>query len=126
VSTTYFDLGQRLSQERRKLGLSQKQLASAFGVDKSSVYSYEKGRRQPTAAHLMSMHELGGDVYFILTGRRMSSSMSSDWLHDLMRAIRDIVESGAWEKLDWDEREELAATFLRIRHTNQEKQPLAR
>lgn len=113
VILTYRDLGQRIKRERERLGLTQQQLAENFGVDKSSVYLYERGDRPPTAAHLQAFLDLGADILFVLSGERAHRSMHETWLHHTVVAIKELDESGAWQKLDWDERESLLARFLK-------------
>jgi len=69
-------------------------MAERFRVDKSSVYLYERGTRPPPENPLMVLAELGADVYFILTGKRIESSMSQEWLHRKMIAARAVHETG--------------------------------
>lgn len=108
----YSELGRRIKQERETIGLTQRELAERFGIDKSSVYLYERGTRPPPANLLMVLAELGADVYFIITGKRIESSMTEEWLHRTMIAARELDETGVWQKLDWDERERLIAKLL--------------
>lgn len=109
----FSDLGRRIRHERKRLGLTQEQLAEKFGVDKSSVYLYERGDRPPTASHLQVFLDIGADVLFVLSGERAHRSMHSNWLHTTVLAIKELDESGAWQKLNWQERENLLARFLK-------------
>ena len=113
VILTYRDLGQRIRRERERLGLTQRQLAEIFGVDKSSVYLYERGDRPPTASHLQAFLDLGADVLFVLSGERAHRTMHEVWLRTTVLAIKELEESGAWQKLNWEEREDLLMRFLK-------------
>ncbi|WP_343675920.1 helix-turn-helix transcriptional regulator [Paraburkholderia heleia] len=59
----------RLKQERRRLRLSQAELANAGGVQKHAQLNYEKGLRCPDASYLAGVAEAGVDVLYLLTGR---------------------------------------------------------
>ena len=113
VNLDHWKLGHRIKVERERMGLTQKQLAEKFGVDKSSVYLYERGDRPPPASLLQVFLGLGADVLYVLSGERAHRSMHSVWLHSTVTAIRELEESGAWQKLDWEEREDLLMRFLK-------------
>jgi len=63
-------IGERLLEERERLGLSQTDLAELCGVTMRSQRNYEKGERQPDAAYLAAIAAAGADVLYILTGQR--------------------------------------------------------
>jgi len=64
-------LPERLRSERKRLGLTQVQLADAGGVKKNAQINYESGKRNPDTAYLQSLQNHGVDVCFILTGTRL-------------------------------------------------------
>lgn len=66
-------LGERLRAERERLGLSQEEFGRAGGVNRNSQANYEKGSRNPDAAYLASIAEVGVDVLYVLTGQRTPS-----------------------------------------------------
>ena len=45
-------IGERLKEERERIGLSQTEFAAKAGASKNSQYNYEKGERSPDAAYL--------------------------------------------------------------------------
>ena len=63
-------IGERLREERTRLGLSQTDLASTGGVGKTTQINYEKCERSPDAAYLAAAAAVGVDVLYVLTGRR--------------------------------------------------------
>ena len=65
-------MGIRLREERKRLGLTQSQLAEHGGVSLSSQKLYEKGR-SPACAYLAVLDGIGVDVLYVLTGRREAS-----------------------------------------------------
>jgi transcriptional regulator with XRE-family HTH domain len=67
-------IGDRLRTERKRLGLTQVQLGEALDVTNVSVVSYESGNSSPTADQLNVLHQLGGDVRFVVTGERTPDS----------------------------------------------------
>ncbi|WP_162961855.1 helix-turn-helix domain-containing protein, partial [Pseudomonas aeruginosa] len=46
-------IGERLKEERQRLGMSQTELAEQCGVSKNTQLAYEKGERSPDAAYLL-------------------------------------------------------------------------
>ena len=63
-------LGERLLEERERLGLSQPALAEVCGVTMRSQRNYEKDERQPDATYLAALTTTGADVLYVLTGTR--------------------------------------------------------
>ena len=52
--------GERIKNLRKKLGLTQLELAKRFDVDRSTVASWEINRREPDFGTLISLAELYG------------------------------------------------------------------
>lgn len=67
-------MGQRLKEERERLGMTQPDFAAKGGVTKVSQYNYESGRRAPDGAYLAAVAAIGVDVQYIITGQRSSAS----------------------------------------------------
>jgi transcriptional regulator with XRE-family HTH domain len=63
--------GERLREERTRLGLKQEDLAASGGVNRNTQGSYERGARNPDTAYLAAVAALGIDVYYIVTGTRL-------------------------------------------------------
>lgn len=63
-------LGQRLTRERKRSGLSQAAIAKAGGVRVNAQIHYESGKRTPDANYLASIAEAGIDVNYVVTGHR--------------------------------------------------------
>lgn len=64
-------IGGRLRAERERLGLTQQALADKIGVRRQALLQYESGQRSPLAETLQLFDHAGGDVNFVVTGRRM-------------------------------------------------------
>lgn len=67
-------IGDRLREERERLGLKQDEL----GVAPKTQRFYESGERSPDAAYLAHFAELGADVLYILTGQRTVLDLKPD------------------------------------------------
>lgn len=63
-------IGERIKAERVRLKLSQEAFGDAAGVGKHSQIRYEKGERSPDGDYLASIHSIGADVLYIITGHR--------------------------------------------------------
>jgi len=64
------EMGARLRQERKRLGLSQKELGQLGGVAANAQGKYESGERVPKADYLAALASIGVDVLYVLTDKR--------------------------------------------------------
>jgi len=84
LSTVYgvvlLNIGERLREERARLGLNQGDFAAVAKVSKTTQFNYEKGERSPDAAYLEAVATAGVDVLYVLTGNR--SGLSENRLAD--------------------------------------------
>ncbi|WP_454563038.1 helix-turn-helix domain-containing protein [Pseudomonas sp. AIG] len=65
-------VGERLREERTRLGLNQDAFAQQGGITRNTQGSYEKGERNPDSAYLTAVARAGVDVLYVLTGVRLS------------------------------------------------------
>lgn len=87
-------IGERLKEERERLGLNQTEFAAKAGASKNSQYNYEKGERSPDAVYLAAADEMGVDLLYVVTGRRTpeaASSFNGDEV-DLVEHYRQLPE----------------------------------
>ena len=63
-------VGNRLKEERKRLGLTQEAIGLACGVTKRSQILFEKDEHLPGGAYLAAADELGVDLTYVLVGRR--------------------------------------------------------
>jgi transcriptional regulator with XRE-family HTH domain len=71
-------IGNRLKEERARLGITQEKMALAGGVQKRAQARYESGERCPDGHYLAKVAELGADVNYILTGVRITQAKQGD------------------------------------------------
>lgn len=79
------DLGSRLKEERKQLGLSQQEFGAIGGVEANAQGKYESGERIPRSDYLAALEKKGVDVLYVLSGKR--TPMTADSLNDAERAI---------------------------------------
>lgn len=60
----------RLREERERLGLTQVDLSAKCGVTLRTQRNYETAERSPDANYLAALGDAGGDVGYVVTGRR--------------------------------------------------------
>lgn len=70
-------IGERLKEERERLGLNQTDFAALAGASKNTQYNYEKGERSPDSNYLAAAAAQGVDVLYVITGVRTLQSSSS-------------------------------------------------
>ncbi|OLU22539.1 transcriptional regulator [Pseudomonas sp. PA15(2017)] len=70
-------IGDRLREERERLGMSQAVFGELGGVKANAQGNYEKGDRYPDAAYLAAVAERGVDVLYVVTGERRPTSADS-------------------------------------------------
>ena len=55
----------------------------------------------------------GTSVLYVLSGERAHRSMHGNWLHTTVLPIKELDESGAWQKLNWEKQANPLARFLK-------------
>lgn len=70
-------IGDRLKEERERLGFNQTEFSAVAGASKNSQYNYEKGDRSPDANYLAAIAEKGVDILYVVTGERKPQAADS-------------------------------------------------
>lgn len=70
-------IGDRLKEERERLGFSQTEFSAVAGASKNSQYNYEKGDRSPDANYLAAVADKGVDILYVVTGERKPQAADS-------------------------------------------------
>ena len=81
MSTTMSNISERLREERKRLGLSQGQLADLLGIHRNTQARYERGEREPDTAYLDAIRLRGVDVAYVIgpnTGERVNNVASGE------------------------------------------------
>ncbi|KEY87629.1 helix-turn-helix domain-containing protein [Pseudomonas capeferrum] len=96
-------IGERLKEERERLGLNQTEFAALAGASKNTQYNYEKGERSPDANYLAAAAHQGVDILYVITGQRLPSPETSlaAGEAEILRQIRslDTEDRAAVERL---------------------------
>lgn len=69
--------GDRLREERDRLGLNQTDFGTAAGVSRGTQKAYELGNSSPDIRYLMALQAMGVDVHYVLTASRISTDAAS-------------------------------------------------
>lgn len=77
ISIQMSGIGDRLREERERLGMSQATFGELGGVKANAQGNYEKGDRYPDAAYLAAVSEHGVDVLYVVTGERRPTPADS-------------------------------------------------
>ncbi|SDK67110.1 XRE family transcriptional regulator [Billgrantia gudaonensis] len=70
---TLSNIGERLREERTRLGLSQTAFGEVGGVKKFAQSNYETGKRHPDALYLESLAKIGVDIQYVVSGIRSTN-----------------------------------------------------
>jgi len=71
-------IGQRLREERERLGYTQPAFAELAGTTKKSQIDYEKDLTQPKAGYLAAIATVGADINYIVTGVAVPKAQKSN------------------------------------------------
>lgn len=63
-------VGKRLKEERKRLGLTQDEMAVQLGLTRYAQLNFEKDVNLPGGAYLLAALERGVDVMYVLSGHR--------------------------------------------------------
>jgi len=63
-------IGERLREERERMGMSQPKFAALAGTTKQTLFSWESGRTAPDGFQFAALDAAGADVRYIITGDR--------------------------------------------------------
>lgn len=83
------DIPARLLEERKRLCLTQSELADRVGTTKRSVINWESGASNPAADALAQYAAAGADVLYILTGQRSAPVAPQALLPESDRILLD-------------------------------------
>lgn len=96
-------IGERLRQERERLGFSQASFAEKTGIHRNTQARYELNKREPDASYLEAIRGLGVDDQYVLFGTKTS---------DIKKA-KDDIDEGYYEEFG-----RACAAFLGISPTD--------
>jgi len=87
-------VGERLKEERERLGLNQTEFGVLLGVSRGSQKNYELGASSLDLRYVAALEEHGVDAAFVLTGRR-STPLGQQFTaaeEELINQFRSIAE----------------------------------
>ena len=85
-------IGERLKEERERLGMTIPALAEVAGAKKNTVIDWQKDLSSPPAAKLAALAEVGIDIQYIVVGVRSSVALATD-----ERVVIDLYRSSSDE-----------------------------
>ncbi|PFH10979.1 hypothetical protein BCF11_3417 [Collimonas sp. PA-H2] len=81
--------GERLKEERTRLGLTQEALGAVGGVKKLSQFTYEQDQRFPDAGYLIALAAIGVDVQYVMLGKPSVQTLT-DEENELLSGFRKL------------------------------------
>jgi len=92
------DMGIRLKEERKRLGLSQQELGAIGKIEANAQGMYERGTRFPNATYLSLIAKAGVDILYVITSVKKVrsadsiSDMDTKVLHELDGLPKDVQD----------------------------------
>lgn len=86
-------IGERLREERERLGLSQPKFAAIAETTKQTLFSWETGKTAPDGFQLSLLSAGGVDVLYVLTGSRSQPVAEAETLSPRQRALLSNYEN---------------------------------
>lgn len=92
------NIGARLKEERKRLGLSQHALGAIGAIEANAQGMYERGARFPNATYLSSIAKAGVDILYVVTGVKKVraadsiSEIDEKVLHELDGLPKDVQD----------------------------------
>lgn len=85
--------GERLKEERKRLGLSQEEFAERAGIKRLAQSQYENEVRDPRKSYLAAINALGVHLYYLLFGKHASGeSLPTEETRRIEKKIFDLIE----------------------------------
>lgn len=81
----------RLMEERKRLGLSQEDMAALGGYKIGAYHKYETAKKLPELGYLLAAQDKGLDLLYVIHGRRSTSENNAE-LDALMQKIEELKE----------------------------------
>lgn len=88
-------IGKRLKLERERLNLTQTALGELGGMGKTTVIAWEKGTAFPNAEFLEKAASYGIDVYYVITGNRLTNTATTPIELSYLRICRALPDQPA-------------------------------
>ncbi|MBK3461652.1 XRE family transcriptional regulator [Pseudomonas haemolytica] len=88
-------VGERLREERERLGKNQTDFGVAAGVSRGTQKAYELESSSPDVRYLSGLEALGVDVRYVLTGSRVDTDLAdlSDTEATVLGHMREMSDS---------------------------------
>ena len=71
------EIAARLIEERKRLGLTQEQIAAEGRITRQTLSLFELGARLPSLAYLLSLAPIGFDPIFVISGIRQRETVGA-------------------------------------------------
>jgi transcriptional regulator with XRE-family HTH domain len=94
-----FEVGKRIKQFRKKLGLTQKEFAHRLGIPPNYISRYESGKHLPSSAVIKKMKDVYGlDDYWLATGISLEETKKAIGEKPSYDFIELLMESAAMKE----------------------------
>ncbi len=86
--------GERLKEERKRLGLNQDEFAERAGIKRLAQLQYEKEAREPRNSYLAAIATMGVSLSYLIFGKRPpESALGAEAIRRIEKKIFDLLEA---------------------------------
>lgn len=122
------EIGNRIKQRRKELGLTQVQIYEATGISSGNLSTIENGKSLPSSAALISLSNLlQCTIDYLLKGASSISEISnfSDIEESISKSATDNKLLNAFHQLDFEDQDEILAMIdLKIQRKEKRRKSL--
>ena len=88
ATQVYAEMGERLRQRRRQMGMTQEQTAALLGISGTYYGEIERGNRQLSVPRILNIYEkMGLAPTFLLTGEKNSGKVLTEAFQSCRRSM---------------------------------------
>lgn len=83
-------LGERLRQERERLGITREKFGEISGVTGTTQTNYERDSKKPDTDYLLAIEKAGADIFYILRGEPSPKGSLAEDEQELLSSYRGL------------------------------------
>lgn len=89
----FVEIGERLRQQRKKMGMTQEEIAELLGISPTYYGEIERGNRKLSVQRVLTVYEkMGLEPTYLLTGEKLSNKVLIEIFKDCPKEKEPVLE----------------------------------